>query len=271
METLTLNNGLAMPMVGLGTWDLRGSECVKSVADALDMGYRMVDTAKMYGNEQEVGEGIRKSNVPREEIFVATKIDYGCHTYSGTKKSLDDSLQKMGLDYLDLIMLHRPDSNISSMYHALEEAYRAGKVKAIGISNCDARWYKKLMQDCSVVPMVNQVEVHLLFQKWELQKMLQEHDTAMEAWSPMGGPGCTKTVLGSDEVVEIAHSHQVTPAQVALRFLVQRGIAVIPKSRQEERRRQNLDLFSFSLTEAEMERLKTLDWNRTLHSWTDGL
>lgn len=266
MEYVKLNNGVEMPLVGLGTWDLNGAECAKTVAAALRRGYRLVDTAQMYGNEREVGEGIALSGVPREKLFVTTKLYRRSNSYEKARRAIDESLRDLKLDYVDLLLLHEPYLQGPEMYRALEEAYRAGKTRAIGISNYDERWYAEFLGRCEVVPAVNQLEVHVFFQRQGFQMEMARRGTALQAWAPLAqGIG---NVAGLPLLAEIGARYGKTAAQIALRFLVQRGISVIPKSRHIERLRENLALFDFALTQEDMARIQTLDQNATLFGWT---
>ncbi len=266
MEYIELNNGVKMPLAGLGTWDLNGARCVETVRTALDMGYRLIDTAQMYQNEAEVGRAIRESGVSRGEIFLTTKIYRPSSSYEKAKAAIERSLKTLDLDYVDLLLLHEPYPYGPEMYRAMEEAYRAGKARAIGISNFDERWYASFLKQCEIVPAVNQLECHVFFQKRAFQQRMLDHGTVIQAWAPLaqGLGGLTEQAV----LREIGSRYGKTAAQVALRFLVQRGISVVPKSKQPERLRENLALFDFALTEAEMERIKTLDRNDTLFPWT---
>lgn len=268
MEYITLNTGSRMPLLGLGTWNLRGKECVKIVSLAIQHGYRLIDTAQMYGNEKEVGLGILKSGIDRHELFVTTKIYRISNSYEKAKKAIDESLKNLQLDYIDLLLLHEPYTQGSQMYQALEEAYKEGKVKAIGISNYNERWYQNFIKECSIIPAMNQVEAHVNFQKWQLQEMLEKNGTLMQAWSPLGqGIG---NILKNPILLEIGKKYNKSPAQIALRFLVQRGISVIPKSNKESRLMENIDIFDFKLTDEEIETIKQLDTNKTFFSWTES-
>ena len=266
MEYIKLNNGVEMPLAGLGTWDLNGAQCVEAVKTALDMGYRLIDTAQMYGNEAEVGRAIRESGVDREEIFLTTKIYRPSSSYEKAKTAIDRSLKTLGMDYVDLLLLHEPYPYGPEMYRAMEEAYRAGKARAIGISNYDERWYGSFLKQCEIIPAVNQLECHVYYQKWAFQRRMLERGTVLQAWAPLaqGLGGLTDQAV----LREIGIKYEKTAAQVALRFLVQRGISVVPKSKRPERLRENLALFSFALTNDEMERIKALDRNDTLFPWT---
>lgn len=268
MEYILLNNGVLMPLVGLGTWDLRGQECIEIVSKAIELGYRLIDTAQMYGNEKEVGLGILKSDVSRDELFITTKIYRISNNYEKAKKAIDTSLENLQLDYIDLLLLHEPYQQGTQMYKALEEAYQKGKIRAIGISNYNEKWYQKFIKGCSIIPAVNQVEAHVFFQKWDLQELLSHNKTVMQAWSPLAqGMG---NILQQPTLVSIARKYNKTPAQIALRFLTQRKISVIPKSNKESRLMENKNIFDFELTNEEMKMITKLDNNKTQFTWTEN-
>lgn len=268
MEYVKLNNGSLMPLVGLGTWNLKGQECIETVMKAIQLGYRLIDTAQMYGNEKEVGLGLLNSGISRQELFVTTKIYRISNSYEKAKQAIETSLKNLQLDYIDLLLLHEPYAQGPQMYKALEEAYQEGKIKAIGISNYNEKWYQDLMRNCSIIPMVNQMEAHVYFQKWELQKYLQENGTVMQAWSPLGQG--MQNIFNDSILVSIGQKYGKSPAQIALRFLVQRGISVIPKSNKESRLIENKNIFDFQLTDEEMKMIMILDKNKTLFSWTES-
>lgn len=265
-ETIRLNNGVEMPLVGLGTWNLRGGECTRMVSTAIALGYRLIDTAQMYGNEREVGEGIKKSGVARDQVFVTTKIYSRSNSYGKAKRAIEESLENLQLSYVDLLLLHEPYRQGPEMYRALEEAFHDGKARAIGISNYDEKWYRSFLKQCDVIPAVNQLETHVYFQKWDFQEEMKKHGVAMQAWAPLAqGIG---NVAGNKALAEIGEKYQKSAAQTALRFLVQRGIPVIPKSRHENRLRENMALFDFSLTEEDITKIRELDRGDTLFPWT---
>ncbi len=266
-DTVILNNGVVMPLVGLGTWDIRGGECTETVCAAIGLGYRLIDTAQMYENEREVGEGIRKSGAARDSIFVTTKLYSKSNSYEKAKQGIDESLAALQLSYVDLLLLHEPYRQGPEMYKALEEALRSGKARAIGISNYNEKWYREFMDQCGTVPAVNQLETHVYFQKWEFQEEMKEKGTLMQAWAPLAqGIG---NVAGNEVLAGIGKKYGKSAAQVALRFLVQRGISVIPKSRHIERLRENIELFDFELSEDEIAEIRKLDRNKTLFPWTE--
>lgn len=267
MEYTTLNNGIKMPLVGLGTWDLEGQECVDIVAKSIQIGYRLIDTAQMYGNEREVGKGIRQSGIDRKELFITTKIYRISNSYKKAKQAIAESLKNLQVEYIDLLLLHEPYHQGPQMYKALEEAYQKGIIKSIGISNYNEKWYQEFIKDCTVIPAVNQVEVHIGFQKWEFQELLKQNGTIMQAWSPLG-QGMIN--MDNEILLSIGKKYNKTPAQVVLRFLTQRGVAVIPKSKHENRVKENIDVFDFKLDNEEVKMIRQLDKNKTLFSWTES-
>lgn len=266
MNMVELNNGIKMPLIGFGTWNLNGDECIHAVEKALQLGYRLVDTAQMYGNEKEVGKGIKTSGISRNEIFITTKLYRRSNSYDKAKNAIEESLKNLGTEYVDLLLLHEPYHQETEMYRALEEAYRDGKARAIGISNYDEDWYAGFLKQCEIIPAVNQLEAHVYFQKWKFQKQMEQNGTKLQAWAPLAqGIG---NVSEQPILKQIGMKYQKTAAQVALRLLVQRGISVIPKSRHEKRMVENMDIFDFSLSEDDMEEIKALDRNDTLFPWT---
>ncbi|UXR81910.1 aldo/keto reductase [Staphylococcus sp. IVB6214] len=267
MEHLTLNTGAKIPLVGLGTWDLRDETCVSLVSEAIRLGYRLIDTAQMYDNEKEVGQGIAQTNVDRDDLFITTKLDSRSNGYKQALEGISRSLDNLNLDYVDLLLVHEPYSNDLAMYEALSEAYHDGKVKAIGISNYNQKRFEQFLKNVDIIPAVNQVECHLQFQKWVLQQKLKEHGTIMQAWSPLsqGKLGFEK----QPEFLQLSEKYKKSPAQIVLRFLTQRGISVIPKTRRIECLEENMSIFDFQLLPEEMNLLKSLDKDTTLFSWTE--
>ena len=266
MDTTILNNGMEMPLVGLGTWDLHGKECIDTVSKAISLGYHLIDTAQMYKNEVEVGRGIARSNVPRSELFITTKIYRISNSYEKAKKAINESLHRLKLEYVDLLLLHEPYPQEVEMYHALEEALQAGKTRAIGISNYDEKRYSDFIRQVTVIPAINQLEAHVYYQKWDFQKIMEQTGTKMQAWAPLA-QGIDR-IVEHPVLIEIGKNHCKCAAQVALRFLVQRGRSVIPKSKHENRLAENIDLFDFALSEDEITTIKSLDRNETLFAWT---
>lgn len=265
MEFVTLNNGVKMPILGLGTWDLRGRQCEEVVATAIGEGYRMIDTAQMYQNEVEVGRGIKRSGARREELFITTKLYSPSRSYKLAQKGIDESLRNLDLDYIDLMLVHEPYSEAAEMYRALEEAYRAGKLRAIGVSNFKENFYRNFISSCEIIPAVNQVEAHVYFAQKKLQKVMTEYGTQMEAWAPFTEG--RKNIFAEPVLVEIGKVHNKTSAQIALKYLVQKNIIVIPKSSKIERLRENINIFDFILSDEEMQKIETLDKGKSLFGW----
>ncbi|MGZ4465968.1 MAG: aldo/keto reductase [Nocardioides sp.] len=271
METLTLNNGVTMPALGLGVFQTPPEETRAAVTAALELGYRHVDTAAAYGNEREVGEAIRASGVPREEVFVETKVWISDFGYDETLHAFDKSAGKLGLEQLDLFILHQAlpsefDRTLGA-YRALETLLADGKVRAIGVSNFMVDHLRALLDAASVVPAVNQLEIHPYFQQREVQELGTEHGILNQAWSPIGGitfyrdSGHT-SALEDPVIGEVATAHGKSPAQVMLRWGLQHGRSVIPKSTNPERIAANLDVFDFRLTEAELASIDSLETGR---------
>lgn len=257
MECVTLQNGVNMPILGYGVYQVTQNECERCVLDALDVGYRSIDTAQSYFNEEQVGNAIRKSGVPREDIFLTTKVWIEHYGYESTKASVFQSMEKLQTSYLDLVLLHQPFSDTYEAWRALEELYEAGKIRAIGISN----FYADRMVDFAsfnrIKPMVNQVETHIFNQQTSAKEWMDKYGVQMEAWAPFGeGRGGT---FDHPVIVEIAAKHGKTPAQVMLRWHIQRGVVVIPKSTHKERMEENFQVFDFTLTDGEMQAIPALD------------
>lgn len=262
MEYVTLNNGVRMPKLGYGVYQVSPEECERCVSDALAAGYRSVDTAQAYYNEEGVGAAVRKSGIARSELFLTTKVWISNAGETKAAASIDASLKKLGTDYIDLLLIHQPFGDYYGTYRAMEKAYRDGKVRAIGVSNF---YPDRLIDLCSfaeVKPAVNQVETHVFCQQKKARKVMKRHGVQAESWGPFaeGRNGLfTNPVLQ-----EIAAAHGRSVAQVALRFLLQNDVVVIPKSVKKERMAENLDVFGFSLDAAEMERISALDTGSSL-------
>lgn len=261
-STVTLENGVEMPRFGLGTYKSQpGAEVAHAVEAALRAGYRSVDTASLYANEEGVGEGLRASGVPREEVFLATKVWNTEQGYEGALDAIDRSLSKLGTDYVDLYLVHWPiQEHLGATWRAMEEVYDSGKARAIGVCNHLPHHLAELMRDATVAPMVDQVEFHPRLQQPSLQAFLAEHDIALEAWAPV----MRGAVNDIPELVEIARAHGATPAQVSIRWILQMGYVVIPKSVHDDRIVENADVFDFELTDDEMEVIDTLDQGHRL-------
>jgi 2,5-diketo-D-gluconate reductase A len=263
MRDITLNNGIKMPQLGFGTYLLRdGLECEQSVFNALNVGYRLIDTAAGYYNEESVGRAITKSNVKREDIFVTTKLlpeDLG---YEKAKRAFKASLKKLGLDYIDLYLIHLPQGDINSSWIAMEELYKEGKVRAIGVSNFDMSQIQDLLKQHSVIPAVNQVETHPFSQKTEMQKALQSHDIQLESWSPFAQG--RNNLFNNELLIALASKYHKSIAQVVLRWLIQKEVVVIPRSSNMKRINENFNVFDFKLSSDDMTIIKSLDKGRGL-------
>ena len=257
METVTLSNGVKMPVLGYGVYQVTPEECERCVLDALAAGYRLLDTAQSYFNEEQVGSAIRRSGVPREEIFLTTKVWVEHYGYEAARASVLESMRKLKTDYLDLVLLHQPFADYYGAYRALEELYEEGKIRAIGVSNFYPDRLVDLASFARIRPMVNQVEIHPYHQQQEAKRWMDKYGVQAEAWAPFGeGRGG----LFQDPVLtEIGQKHGKTAAQVVLRWHLQRGVVVIPKSVRPERMRENIDVFDFALSAEEMERIGALD------------
>src|SRR4051794_20617188 len=258
VPTLQLNNGVEMPQLGFGVFLVPADEVVEPVRAALEAGYRLIDTAKLYANEEGVGRAVRDSGVPRDEVFVTTKVWNSDHGFDSTLRAFDESMRLLGLDVLDLYLVHWPvparDRYVDT-WRALERLYADGRVRAIGVSNFTEAHLRRLLDETDVVPVVNQVELHPWFPQTELRAFHAEHDIRTEAWGPLGrGQG----LLDTPVVADTAKAHGRTPAQVVLRWHVQLGNIVIPKSVHSDRIRENAQIFDFTLDDAAMAALSSL-------------
>lgn len=257
----TLNNGVKIPMLGFGTLDLRGEVGINCVAEAINLGYRLIDTARIYGNEAAVGKGIKKSGINREELFVTSKLWVDDFGYESTKKAFAETLDLMGLEYLDLFLIHRPRGDVKGSWQAMEELYAEGKIKAIGVSNFELHQLKELMSYAKITPAINQVETHVFFQQHEAQKYMKDFGIQMQAWSPFaqGRNG----LFTNETLAEIGKKYNKTNAQVSLRWLFQRGIVSIPRTSKKAHMIENKDIFDFELSQSDMETIAKLDLNKT--------
>ena len=258
MQNVVLNNGVQMPILGFGVYQIADTEeCERSVYEAIRAGYRLIDTAAAYQNEEAVGKAIEKSGVPREEIFVTTKLwiqDAGCES---TKKAFERSLKRLQLDYLDLYLIHQPYGDVYGSWRAMEELYREGKIRAIGVSNFQPDRLMDLMVHNEVVPAVNQIETHPFNQQIETQKFLEENNVQIESWGPFAEG--KNNIFENELLRSIPGKYQKTVAQVILRWLTQRGVVVIPKSVRKERIVENFNIFDFELSAEDMDAIGTLD------------
>ena len=257
METVTLSNGVKMPVLGYGVYQVTPEECERCVLDALAAGYRLLDTAQSYFNEEQVGSAIRRSGAPREEIFLTTKVWVEHYGYEAARASVLESMRKLKTDYLDLVLLHQPFADYYGAYRALEELYEEGKIRAIGVSNFYPDRLVDLASFARIRPMVNQVEIHPYHQQQEAKHWMDKYGVQAEAWAPFGeGRG---GLFRDSVLTEIGQKHGKTAAQVVLRWHLQRGVVVIPKSVRPERMRENIDVFDFALSAEEMVRISALD------------
>ncbi|MGN0213883.1 MAG: aldo/keto reductase [Muribaculaceae bacterium] len=262
MEYVKLNNGVVMPQMGYGVFQIAPEECERSVADALNVGYRMIDTAQAYHNEEGVGRAVANSGISRDEIFLVSKVWISNYGYEKAKASIDDSLRRLGTDYIDLMLLHQPFCDRYGAYRALQDAYREGKVRAIGVSNFYPDHFIDLAENMEVVPAVNQVETHVFCQQREAQAIMQEYGTQIMSWGPFAEG--RNNLFGNPVLAAIAANYGKTVAQVALRWLLQRGVVIIPKSTHVNRMKENLDIFDFVLTDDDMTAIASLDTAQSL-------
>ncbi|MCM0323034.1 aldo/keto reductase [Bacteroides fragilis] len=262
MEYVKLNNGIEMPILGYGVYQVTPEECERCVSDAISVGYRLIDTAQAYGNEEGVGNAIRKSNIPRKDLFITTKVWISNAGYEKAKASIEESLQKLQTDYIDLLLIHQPFNDYYGTYRAMEEANKTGKVRAIGVSNFYPDRFVDLAEFCEIKPAVNQMETHVFNQQRKLQEVMQEYGTELMAWGPFAEGRNDFFTNGTLTAIGVKYGKSV--AQVALRFLIQRGIVVIPKSTHKERMIENFNVFDFSLTEREMTVIAALDNEKSL-------
>lgn len=263
-KTVRLNDGRVMPMIGFGTYQMPRRITQQCVEQALEIGYRHIDTAQCYGNEHEVGLAVKASGLKREDVFVTTKL-WGARGYSDTMRSIENSLHEINLDYIDLFLIHEPSGDFISQYQAIEDAWEMGLLQSIGVANFLEDNYLKLIGNCKVIPAVNQIETHVYRQQAKMHQLLTEHGTRHESWSPLV---CGQNGFFRDPLLrQIADAHGKSIAQVGLRWLLQQDISVIPKTIHRERMQENFDLFDFELTAAEMQHIKTLDTGRSQFGW----
>jgi 2,5-diketo-D-gluconate reductase A len=263
MKYVELNNGVKMPILGYGVFQIDNlEECERCVLDAIEVGYRLIDTAQGYGNEEAVGRAIKKCGVPREELFITTKVWISNAGYEKAKKSIEESLKKLQLEYLDLVLIHQPFNDYYGTYRAMVELYKEGKIKAIGTSNFYPDRLIDLVQFSEVVPAVNQVETHVFNQQVNAQEIMKKYGVQIQAWAPFAEG---KNNLFSNETLKaVGDKYNKSVAQVALRYLIQRGVSVLPKSVHKERMIQNIDVFDFELTKEDMDLIATLDKGESL-------
>lgn len=262
MEYVTLNNGVKMPILGYGVYQVTPEECERCVLDAINVGYRSIDTAQAYANEEGVGAAVAKCGVPREELFITTKVWISNAGYEKAKKSIDESLKKLQSDYIDLLLIHQPFGDYYGTYRAMEEAYKAGKLRAIGMSNFYPDRYVDITNFSEIKPAVNQVETHVFQQQKIAKEYMKKYGTQIESWGPFAEG--KNDLFKNPVLTEIGNTHGKSVAQTALRFLIQSGVVVIPKSTHKERMAENIDVFDFTLTDDEMKRIEALDGGESL-------
>lgn len=263
MQTVALNNGVEMPILGFGVFQVKDlAECERSVVDAIQTGYRLIDTAQSYENEEAVGKAIKRSGVPREKLFITTKLWIQSDGYKGTKKAFENSLKKLQLDYLDLYLVHQPYGDVYGEWRAMEELYKQGKVRAIGVSNFQPDRLIDLIIHNEVVPAINQVETHPFHQQIEVQQFLKENNVQIESWGPFAEG--KNNLFHNELLASIGNKYNKSVAQVVIRWLTQRGVIAIPKSVRKERMEENLNSLDFKLTNEDMETIETLDTNASL-------
>lgn len=258
MEYITLNNGIKMPMEGFGVFQVPDSkQCEQAVLDAVESGYRLIDTAAAYMNEEAVGAAIQKSGVKRSDLFITTKLWVQDASYADAKKAFETSLKKLGLEYLDLYLIHQPMGDYMGAWRAMEELYKEGIIRAIGVCNCYPHVLADICETVEVVPAVNQIELHPFFQQADALKLMKEYEIVLEAWGPFaeGNHG----IFTHPVLTAIGEKYGKTAAQVALRWNVQRGVVVIPKSVHKNRMEQNMDIWDFTLSDADMAEIEGLD------------
>lgn len=258
MEYITLNNGVKMPILGYGVYQIENlKECERCVLDAIEIGYRSIDTAEIYGNEEAVGRAIKKCNVPREEFFITTKVWISNAGYEKAKTSIEKSLKKLQLEYLDLVLIHQPFNDYYGTYKAMEEMYKRGKIRAIGVSNFYPDRLIDLIKFNEVVPAINQVETHLFNQQVKAKEVMDKYGVQIESWAPFAEG--KNNIFTNKTVKKVGNRYNKSTAQVVLRYLVQRGVIVIPKSVHKERMIQNFNIFDFKLNEDDMNKIAKLD------------
>ena len=262
MEKIKLSNGVEMPLLGYGVFLVPPQEAEQCVTDALEVGYRLIDTAQAYYNEEGVGAAITKSGVKREDIFLVTKVWISNAGEEKAAQSIDESLRKLQTDYIDLLLIHQAYGDVFGSWRAMEKAYKAGKVRAIGVSNFQAARFFDFAHYVDVKPMVNQLQCNPMIQQTSIEPLLTETGTKMMAWGPLGGQG-VDGIVKSELLADIGSKYGKSAAQVALRWLTQRGIVAIPKSSHKERMAQNLNIFDFMLTTEEMAQIATMNQHDT--------
>lgn len=263
-KTVKLNSGYEMPLNGIGTYSLTGDVAYKSITSALDSGVRLIDTAYMYSNEEEIGRAIKDSNVPREEIFIITKI-YPSQ-FDNPENAIEMAFEKLDVEYIDMMLLHHPGTNDVKAYKAMEKYVEEGKIRSIGLSNWYIKELEEFLPQISITPALVQNEIHPYYQENNVIPYIQDLGIVVQGWYPLGGRGHTNELLNNETIVEIANNHNVSSAQVILRWNLQKGVVVIPGSSNPEHIKENTEIYHFELTEDEMNKIKELDRNEK-HDW----
>ncbi len=262
MEFVTLNNGVKMPQLGYGVYQVGNEECERCVRDAIQVGYRSIDTAQAYGNEEAVGRAVQDCGVPREELFITTKVWISNGGYERAKASIEESLKKLRTDYIDLLLIHQPFNDYYGTWRAMEEAYKVGYLRAIGVSNFYPDRLVDLCRFVEVTPAVNQVETHVFQQQKKAHEVMEKYGVQHESWGPFAEG--RKDFFTNPDLTEIGEKYGKTAAQVALRFLLQSGVVAIPKSTHKDRMAQNFDVFGFRLDDSDMDIISALDEGESL-------
>lgn len=263
-HTVTLNSGYKMPLNGIGTYSLTGDECYDAITSALNSGVRLIDTAYMYHNEEEVGRAIRDSNIPREDIFVITKI-YPTQ-FNQPEKAIEEALEKLDIDYIDMMLLHHPGTDDVKAYKAMEKYVEKGKIHSLGLSNWYVEELEEFLPKVNIMPALVQNEIHPYYQENDVIPYIQNLGIVVQGWYPFGGRGHTSELLNDKAIVEIANNHKVSAAQVILRWNLQKGVVVIPGSSNPEHIKENTEIYDFELTSDEMNRINNLDRGEK-HDW----
>lgn len=261
---IMLSSGYEMPVIGLGTYSLHGDVCINAILSAVKLGYRKFDTASFYGNEEEVGEAIRNCGVPREELFVCTKL-YP-NQFADVENAIEESLRKLNIGYVDLMLLHHPGADDVEAYKAMERAVKGGKIHSVGVSNYYIKEMTDFLSKVSIKPVLVQNEIHPYYQEKEVVKFMHENGIVIEGWYPLGGRGYTAAMLGNETIGRIAKTHGKSPAQVILRWDLQNGVVIIPGSSNPNHQKENISLFDFELLPEEMAEINALDRNEK-HDW----
>jgi len=263
MQSVSLNNSVQMPILGFGVFQVKDlAECERSVVDAIATGYRLIDTAASYGNEEAVGKAIKRSGVPREDLFITTKLWIQSDGYNGTKRAFENSLKRLQLDYVDLYLMHQPLGDVYGEWRAMQDLYKSGRVRAIGVSNFQPDRLIDLIIHNEILPAVNQVETHPFHQQIETQKFLRENNVQIESWGPFAEG--KNNIFHNELLASIGKKYNKSIAQVILRWLIQRNVIAIPKSVRKERMEENFNVFDFELSANDMETIKTLDTKESL-------